>query len=173
VQGATVRGEGVNMKFGRVWRIGVCIAEHIREEFALSNYTPPPIQRTVRDSARQCRRCDYKNIKCRSDWRGRQHRRLPRAANILAPPLDSWRHCLWQLSLLTYSNTSRICCVMVLGMMACCVTDGPLGGCSEHTVCVNSLPKTVTQQRRDCHLNPGPSAPESSTHANHSATQPP
>ena len=28
---------------------------------------------------------------------------------------------------------------------------------------VNSLPKTVTQQRRDCDLNPGPSAPESST----------
>ena len=28
---------------------------------------------------------------------------------------------------------------------------------------VNSLPKTVTRQRRDCYLNPGPSAPESST----------
>ena len=28
---------------------------------------------------------------------------------------------------------------------------------------VNSLPKTVTRQRRDCDLNPGPSAPESST----------
>jgi len=28
---------------------------------------------------------------------------------------------------------------------------------------VNSLPKTVTQQRRDCDLNPGPSAPEFST----------
>jgi len=28
---------------------------------------------------------------------------------------------------------------------------------------VNSLPKTVTQQCRDCDLNPGPSAPESST----------
>ena len=28
---------------------------------------------------------------------------------------------------------------------------------------VNSLPKTVTRQRRDCNLNPGPSAPESST----------
>jgi len=28
---------------------------------------------------------------------------------------------------------------------------------------VNSLPKTVTRQRRDCELNPGPSAPESST----------
>ena len=25
---------------------------------------------------------------------------------------------------------------------------------------VNSLPKTVTRQRRDCDLNPGPSAPE-------------
>jgi len=28
---------------------------------------------------------------------------------------------------------------------------------------VNSLPKAVIQQRRDCNLNPGPSAPESST----------
>jgi len=28
---------------------------------------------------------------------------------------------------------------------------------------VNSLPKTVTQQHRGCDLNPGPSAPESST----------
>jgi len=33
---------------------------------------------------------------------------------------------------------------------------------------VNSLPKTVTRQRRDCDLNLGPSAPESST-LNHSA----
>jgi len=31
------------------------------------------------------------------------------------------------------------------------------------TMGVNSLPKTVTQQRRECDLNPGPSAPESST----------
>jgi len=28
---------------------------------------------------------------------------------------------------------------------------------------VNSLPKTVTRQRRDCDLNPGPSVLESST----------
>jgi len=28
---------------------------------------------------------------------------------------------------------------------------------------VNSLPETVTRQRRDCDLNPGRSAPESST----------
>ena len=28
---------------------------------------------------------------------------------------------------------------------------------------VNSLPNTVTRQRRDCDLNPSPSAPESST----------
>ena len=28
---------------------------------------------------------------------------------------------------------------------------------------MNSLPMTVTRQRRDCDLNPGPSAPESST----------
>jgi len=31
------------------------------------------------------------------------------------------------------------------------------------TICVNSLPKTVTRQRRGCDLNPGPSAPESRT----------
>ena len=31
------------------------------------------------------------------------------------------------------------------------------------TTGVNSLPKTVTRQRRRCDLNPGPSAPESST----------
>jgi len=31
------------------------------------------------------------------------------------------------------------------------------------TMGVNSLPKTVTRQRCDCDLNPGPSAPESST----------
>jgi len=31
------------------------------------------------------------------------------------------------------------------------------------TMGVNSLPKTVARQRRDCDLNPGPSAPESST----------
>jgi len=28
---------------------------------------------------------------------------------------------------------------------------------------VSSLPKTVTRERRGCDLNPGPSAPESST----------
>ena len=28
---------------------------------------------------------------------------------------------------------------------------------------MNSLPETVTRQRRGCDLNPGPSAPESST----------
>ena len=36
---------------------------------------------------------------------------------------------------------------------------------------VNSLPKTVTRQRRGCDSNPGPSAPESSTlttNGNHS-----
>jgi len=27
---------------------------------------------------------------------------------------------------------------------------------------MNNLPKTVTRQRRDCDLNPGPSVPESS-----------
>ena len=37
----------------------------------------------------------------------------------------------------------------------CLVNKGTMG--------VNSLPKTVTRQRRDCDLNPGPSAHESST----------
>jgi len=32
---------------------------------------------------------------------------------------------------------------------------------------VNSLPKTVTRERRGCDLNPGPSAPESSTLPSH------
>ena len=40
------------------------------------------------------------------------------------------------------------------------------------TTDVNSLPKTVTRQRRSYDMNPGPSAPESST-LNHSATEPP
>ena len=31
------------------------------------------------------------------------------------------------------------------------------------TMSVNSLPNTVTRQRRDYDLNPGPSAPESNT----------
>ena len=38
----------------------------------------------------------------------------------------------------------------------CCLVNGGTTG-------VNSLPKTVTRQRRGCDLNPGPSAPESST----------
>jgi len=32
---------------------------------------------------------------------------------------------------------------------------------------VNSLPKTVTRQRRGCNLNPGPSAPESTRLPSH------
>jgi len=35
----------------------------------------------------------------------------------------------------------------------CLVNGGTMG--------VNSLPKTVTRQRRGCDMNPGPSAPES------------
>ena len=37
---------------------------------------------------------------------------------------------------------------------------------------VNSLPKTATRQRRDCDLNPGPSAPESSTLTTRLPSQP-
>ena len=40
-------------------------------------------------------------------------------------------------------------------LFCCLVYRGTLG--------VNSLPKTVTRQRRGCNLNPGPTAPESST----------
>ena len=36
------------------------------------------------------------------------------------------------------------------------------------TLDVNSLPKTVTQERRGCDLNPGPTAPESSNEMVHS-----
>jgi len=42
------------------------------------------------------------------------------------------------------------------GYQFCCLVNrGTMG--------VNSLPNTVTRQRRDCDLNPGPSVPESST----------
>jgi len=37
---------------------------------------------------------------------------------------------------------------------------------------VNSLPKTVTRQRRDCDLNLGPSAPDSSTLTTRLPSQP-
>jgi len=37
---------------------------------------------------------------------------------------------------------------------------------------VNSLPETVTRQGRDCDLNPGPSAPESSTLTTRLPSQP-
>jgi len=40
-----------NSKFGRFWRIGVCIAERIRREFALCNYTPNLLFVTVRINA--------------------------------------------------------------------------------------------------------------------------
>jgi len=38
---------------------------------------------------------------------------------------------------------------------------------------VNSLPKSVTGQSRDCDLNPGPSAPESSTLTTRLRSHPP
>ena len=43
----------------------------------------------------------------------------------------------------------------LLYQFRCLVNRGTMG--------VNSLPKTVTRQRRDCDLNPGPTAPESNT----------
>jgi len=44
-----------------------------------------------------------------------------------------------------------------------CLDASDERNCTSVTMGVNSLPKTVTRQRRDCDLNPGPSAPESST----------
>ena len=49
-----------------------------------------------------------------------------------------------------------------------CVQKGPGSNRSRDavnrgTMGVNSLPKTVTRQRRGCDLNPGPSAPGSTT----------
>jgi len=38
---------------------------------------------------------------------------------------------------------------------------------------VNSLPKTVTRQRRGCDMNPDPCAPESSMLTTRPATEPP
>jgi len=53
---------------------------------------------------------------------------------------------------------------------ACSYPRNPQEGCYQFccfvnrgTMGVNSLPKTVTRQRRGCDLNPDPSAPESST----------
>ena len=53
---------------------------------------------------------------------------------------------------------------------ACSYPRNPQEGCYQFcclvnrgTMGVNSLPRTVTRQRRGCDLNPGPSAPESST----------
>ena len=45
-----------------------------------------------------------------------------------------------------YKGCYQFCCLVNRGMMG-----------------VNSLPKTVTRHRRGCDLNPGPTAPESST----------
>jgi len=44
-----------------------------------------------------------------------------------------------------------------------CLDASDERNCTSVTMGVNSLPKTVTRQRRDCDLNPGPSTPESST----------
>ena len=44
-------------------------------------------QRVPDHGAVHSQHCNHKNIECRSDWRGRQHRRLPQAANTLMPPL--------------------------------------------------------------------------------------
>jgi len=47
--------------------------------------------------------------------------------------------------------------------MSLCEQEEARESCDWGTMGVNSLPKTVTRQRRGCDLNPGPSAPESST----------
>jgi len=76
------------LKFGRFYQIGVCIAERIRREFALRNYThnfafvtvhTNAIPETIRISI--------------ADLIGgeRQHRRLPRAANTTVPAVHKSR----------------------------------------------------------------------------------
>jgi len=75
------------------------------------------------------------------------------------------RHCLdTRLPSVGFRSWSRFLAVSLhmtwvinQGCYQCCclVNRGTIG--------VNSLPKAVIRQRRDCDLNPGPSAPESST----------
>jgi len=51
---------------------------------------------------------------------------------------------------------------VTLAILKRAATSAPLLGEQRHDEC-DSLPETVTRQRRDCDLNPGPTAPESST----------
>ena len=55
----------------------------------------------------------------------------------------------------TLAMLKRAAIAKLVYQFRCLVNRGTMG--------VNSLPKTVNRQRRDCNLNPGPSAPESST----------
>jgi len=68
----------------------------------------------------------------------------------------------------TTTKSRNVCCIPSEDcyQFRCLVNRGTMG--------VNSLSKTVTRQRRDCDLNPGPSAPESCTLTTRdSATEPP
>ena len=62
------------------------------------------------------------------------------------PPLLSARPAVAPATLKRAAYCYQFCCLVNRGTMG-----------------ANSLPKTVTRQRRGCDLNPGPSAPESST----------
>jgi len=76
------------LKFGRFYQIGVCIAERIRRESALRNYTHNFAFVTVHTNA------ILETIRISiADLIGgeRQHRRLPRAANTTVPAVHKSR----------------------------------------------------------------------------------
>ena len=74
----------------------------------------------------------------------RAHTRLP-SVGFGADP-GSWQSACTPKGDVSHKPCYQFCCLVNRGTMG-----------------VNSLPKTVTRQRRDCDLNPGASAPESST----------
>jgi len=79
---------------------------------------------------------------------------------------------MWHVSsrsgVATLRTATHLLLTSVLGSQPAGDVSHKLGGrlpllSARPAVTVNSLPETVTRQRRDCDLNPGPSAPESST----------
>ena len=89
------------------------------------------------------------------------HSRLPSVGFRLIPVLGSHPECNvshkpgGKLPLLSARPAVPPHFLRELLPVCCSVNRGTMG--------VNSLPKTVTRQRRDCDLNPGSSAPEFST----------
>jgi len=85
-------------------------------------------------------------------------RRVPELIPILGSrPAGDVNHKPDGRLLLLYARPAVIPATLKEGcyQFCCLVNIGTMG--------VNRLPKTVTRQRRDCDLNPCPSAPESST----------